>query len=92
MPTRKMNPPATPEKNVDSEQLEVEDRVSLVIGVPDVGGERKRANRDHSHDQPIGRNAAPDRAKAGNQAQEADAQQDEALGEDQHGLLAQIPR
>ena len=43
MPMRKMRPPTTPEKKVGMlEQLEIEDRVLVAAGVPDVGGERAR--------------------------------------------------
>ena len=76
----------------DVEQLEIEDRARVRTGVPDVGGERKRADRDHRRDQP---NRARCRArsvlKPGYEAQEADARQDESLEvEARHGLLAQV--
>ena len=92
MPMRKMSPPTTPAKNVGILSSLRSRMASVVrVGVPDVGGERKRADRDHRRDQPIRRNAPPDHAQARYEAQEADARQDESLEiEAGHGLLAQI--
>jgi hypothetical protein len=62
-PMRKMSPPTTPgEKSRDREQPQIEDRVLVPPGVPDVSRERNEPDPDHRRDQPDRRNAAPDHA------------------------------